>query len=375
MRTVAESALKNIKLLVVPDDNHINRRLLQALFHSEGCVVTLAENGYEALPALQAHSPDIVLLDLKMPGMDGIQTLRELRSAKTGIPILMLTSYGDLESAVEATGLGADDFISRPISNDDLVTRVAHAVEHRKLLSELEALRVKLAEGQFIRRLMSPSAAMASVIDSVRRVAKIKPHRVDHRRDRDRQGTGRARGSRGERAARRSVYRGRLWRAARKYHRVRAVRISQGRIHRRRSPETRLLRCGRGRDSVPRRVGNLPPSTQIKLLRVIQEREFARWAAFRRHRSMFASSPQAMRSSRPVSRRRASVPTSTIASQNFPLRFRRSALGAMTFRCSRDVSWRKRRWNCAVPSAASLLPPSRCSTRIHGRETSGNCAM
>ncbi len=171
MLVTTESSLKNAKLLVV-DDSHSNRRLLQAIFGSHGCDVALAESGDAALPALEAHAPDIVLLDLRMPGLDGIQTLRRLRPAAPNIPILMLTSYGDLDAAVEATSLGADDFISRPITNDDLVVRVAHAIEHRRLLDELDTLRTKLSEGQFIRRLMAPSGAMSTIVDSIRRVAK-----------------------------------------------------------------------------------------------------------------------------------------------------------------------------------------------------------
>ncbi len=171
MLVTTESSLKNAKLLVV-DDSHSNRRLLQAIFGSHGCDVALAESGDAALPALEAHAPDIVLLDLRMPGLDGIQTLRRLRPAAPNIPILMLTSYGDLDAAVEATSLGADDFISRPITNDDLVVRVAHAIEHRRLLDELDTLRTKLSEGQFIRRLMAPSSAMSTIVDSIRRVAK-----------------------------------------------------------------------------------------------------------------------------------------------------------------------------------------------------------
>jgi len=79
-----ESSLKNAKLLVV-DDSHSNRRLLQAIFGSHGCDVALAESGDAALPALEAHAPDIVLLDLRMPGLDGIQTLRRLRPAAPNI--------------------------------------------------------------------------------------------------------------------------------------------------------------------------------------------------------------------------------------------------------------------------------------------------
>ena len=171
MLTTTESSLRNAKLLVV-DDSQANRRLLDAIFRSEGCEVALAESGDQALPALREHTPDIVLLDVRMPGLDGIQTLRRLRPVAPDIPILMLTSYGDHDAAVEATSLGANDFIGRPISNDDLVARVAHAFEHRKLLEDLESLHGKVSDGQFVTRLRGPSAATSTIVDSIRRVAK-----------------------------------------------------------------------------------------------------------------------------------------------------------------------------------------------------------
>jgi DNA-binding NtrC family response regulator len=268
----ADSILKDVKLLVV-DDNHINRRLLQALFASEGCDVTLAESGDEALPALQTRTPDIVLLDLKMPGPDGIETLRRLRVAAPELPVLMLTSYGDLDSAVEASSIGADDFIHRPISNSDLVVRVAHAVEHRKLLDELEALRVKLSEGQFIRRLMAPSATISAVVDSIRRVAKSNLTVLITGET----GTGKELVARAlhEESERReapfiavdcgalpdNIIESELF----GYHKgafTGADRQKPG-----------YFDAAEGGTLFLDEVGNLPPSTQIKLLRVIQERE------------------------------------------------------------------------------------------------------
>jgi len=268
----ADSILKDVKLLVV-DDNHINRRLLQALFAAEGCLVTLAESGDEALSALKTHAPDLVLLDLKMPGLDGIETLRRLRAAAPELPILMLTSYGDLDSAVEASSIGADDFINRPISNADLVVRVSHAVEHRKLLSELETLRTKLCEGQFIRRLMAPSAAMAAVVDSIRRVARSNLTVLITGET----GTGKELVARAvhEESERRdapfvavdcgalpdNIIESELF----GYHKgafTGADRQKPG-----------YFDAAEGGTLFLDEVGNLPPSTQIKLLRVIQERE------------------------------------------------------------------------------------------------------
>jgi DNA-binding NtrC family response regulator len=267
-----ESALKNTKLLVV-DDSHSNRQLLQAIFGSEGCEVALAESGEEALPALLASSPDLVLLDLQMPGLDGIQTLQRLRPVAPNVPILMLTSYGDLDAAVQATSLGADDFISRPISNDDLVVRVTHAIEHRRLLDELETLRSKLSEGQFIRRLMAPSAAMSTVVDSIRRVAKSNltvlitgetgtgkelvaraVHEESERRDKPFVAVDCG-------ALPENIIESELF----GYHKgafTGADRQKPG-----------YFEAAEGGTLFLDEVGNLPPATQIKLLRVIQERE------------------------------------------------------------------------------------------------------
>ena len=272
MLTTTDTSLKNTRLLVV-DDSQTNRRLLQAIFGSEGCDVAVAESGDEALPALEAHSPDIILLDVRMPGVDGIQTLRRLRPAAPNIPILMLTSYGDLDAALEATSLGADDFISRPISNDDLVVRVAHAVEHRRLLDEMESLCTKLSEGHFLRRLMGPSLAMSTIVDSIRRVATSNLtvlitgetgtgkelvaralHQESDRRDHPFVAVDCG-------ALPENIIESELF----GYHRgafTGADRQKPG-----------YFEAAEGGTLFLDEVGNLPPATQIKLLRVIQERE------------------------------------------------------------------------------------------------------
>ncbi len=78
-----------------------------------------------------------------MPGLDGIATLRRMREATAKVPILILTSQHDVAAAVEATTLGADDFITRPIENEELVVRAALTIKHRRMAEELETLRSK----------------------------------------------------------------------------------------------------------------------------------------------------------------------------------------------------------------------------------------
>jgi DNA-binding NtrC family response regulator len=270
--TTTESSLKNAKLLVV-DDSQANRRLLDAIFRSEGCEVALAESGDQALPALREHTPDIVLLDVRMPGLDGIQTLRRLRPVAPDIPILMLTSYGDHDAAVEATSLGANDFIGRPISNDDLVARVAHAFEHRKLLEDLESLHGKVSDGQFVTRLRGPSAATSTIVDSIRRVAKSNlTVLITGETGTGKELVARAVHQESDRRAMpfvavdcgalpENIIESELF----GYHRGAFTGADR--------PKPGYFEAAEGGTLLLDEVGNLPPATQIKLLRVIQERE------------------------------------------------------------------------------------------------------
>ena len=148
-----ESALNSVRILVV-DDDQLNRALLRAIFEAEGCHVALADGGAAGLDALTAQSIDIVLLDLRMPGLDGIETLRRMRDLTAKVPILILTSQRDVSAAVEATTLGADDFITRPIENEELVMRVAVTLRHRRTADELESLRTAAGQADFIRTLI-----------------------------------------------------------------------------------------------------------------------------------------------------------------------------------------------------------------------------
>lgn len=126
--------------VLVVDDTAANRRLVAALLTAEGFTVEGAEGGVQALEMVEKSPPDLILLDLQMPGMNGLTVLRELRKQWPDLPVVMQTAHGDIPSAVEAIKLGADDFLTRPTANDKLVLTVRHALERHQLRNEVHVL-------------------------------------------------------------------------------------------------------------------------------------------------------------------------------------------------------------------------------------------
>ncbi|MCE5285929.1 MAG: response regulator [Pelosinus sp.] len=104
---------KKIKILVIDDQPGI-RRLLTEVLQDEGYEVATAENGYDGLQAAKEISPAVILMDMKMPGMDGIETLRELKQIGQQDKVIMMTAYGELETVNQARELGAYDYITKP---------------------------------------------------------------------------------------------------------------------------------------------------------------------------------------------------------------------------------------------------------------------
>lgn len=104
------------KKILVADDNYIIRRLLKSLLESKGYDVALATDGVEALAAAQADKPDMVVLDVRMPSMTGIEVLRHLRASGNDVPVMILTAFADKSTAREAREAGAFDFVAKPFN-------------------------------------------------------------------------------------------------------------------------------------------------------------------------------------------------------------------------------------------------------------------
>ncbi|MDG1191572.1 MAG: sigma-54 dependent transcriptional regulator [Flavobacteriaceae bacterium] len=158
-----------IKILIIEDEEPIRRVLVRILTDEDKAYeVAAAADGKEGLALLGKHNFDLVLCDIKMPKMDGIEVLQSANARKIGIPFIMLTGHGNVETAVEAMKLGAYDFISKPPDLNRLLTAVSHALENKSLRSENKKLKRKVAQKYDI---VGESEAISEVIQMIAKVA------------------------------------------------------------------------------------------------------------------------------------------------------------------------------------------------------------
>ncbi|MCF6247558.1 MAG: sigma-54 dependent transcriptional regulator [Desulfobacula sp.] len=132
--------------VLIVDDEATIIESLEGILSDDGFEVIHAFNGYEALKKIETQSPDIVLLDIWMPGMDGIETLKEIKKIAPHLPVVMITGHGTIESAVDATKSGAYDFLEKPLSIDKVMVTINNALNFRKLEEENLYLRKKTIE-------------------------------------------------------------------------------------------------------------------------------------------------------------------------------------------------------------------------------------
>jgi DNA-binding NarL/FixJ family response regulator len=128
------------KILIVDDEDAFRAIVKEILIDKEFSAAE-ASNGLNAIEIFKNNPFDAVLLDLRMPGMDGIETLQELKKIDSHVPIIILTAFGDIPTAVEAVKQGAYDFITKPPEFDELVTIIKRAVEMRR--PKMEAMKRK----------------------------------------------------------------------------------------------------------------------------------------------------------------------------------------------------------------------------------------
>ncbi len=132
-------------ILIVDDEPSILQSL-DGLLSDEGFEVMTAANGYEALKVIDTESPDLVLLDIWMPGIDGIETLKEIKKNNPFIQVVIISGHGTIETAVRATKLGAFDLIEKPLSIDKVIVAINNALNFRRLEEENKYLRKKTLE-------------------------------------------------------------------------------------------------------------------------------------------------------------------------------------------------------------------------------------
>jgi len=165
-----QKTLSARKILVVDDDRDF-RWAISNLLRSNGYSVFQAQDGEEALKSLEKDVFDLILLDYRMPGKDGITIAGEIKKRTPRVPIVIITAYAEVKSAVEAIKMGVYDYVTKPVDNNDLIFTIKRALEKQDLSQEVERLREVLSERTSLYELMGNSDQIKKLFHLVEKVA------------------------------------------------------------------------------------------------------------------------------------------------------------------------------------------------------------
>jgi len=161
------------RILVVDDEENTREGLRRSL-KPLGYEVRLAADASEAIETLKSGEVDLMLTDLRMPGMDGLELIKVAQKVSPETQIIMLTAYGTVETAVEAMKQGAYDYLTKPVNLDELESRVDHALADTRLRAENVMLKERLRKNYGFENILGNSAAMKRVFETIRQVAPTK---------------------------------------------------------------------------------------------------------------------------------------------------------------------------------------------------------
>ena len=163
--------MSKLNILIVEDEKS-QREMLSGFLSKEGHAVREAENGEQAVAAVREGTFDLLLLDYKMPGMNGLEVLKEVKQINPDIDVIMMTAFGTIETAVRAMKAGAADYITKPVDLDELLLHLNRLSERRVLLRENEILRQELRDkGVTADQIISRSTEMEHLVNMAGRIA------------------------------------------------------------------------------------------------------------------------------------------------------------------------------------------------------------
>src|SRR6202022_4195777 len=167
--------------ILVVDDEEIMREILETLLTREGYEVRLASSGAEGLDIARALPVDAAIVDIMMPGLDGIATLDELKRIDEDLAVIIITAYASVESAISAMKSGAFDYITKPFKNDQVLVVVRNAMERRRLVHENRNLRQNIQERYHkFANIIGRSPRMRQVFDLIIQAAPSRPTLLIH---------------------------------------------------------------------------------------------------------------------------------------------------------------------------------------------------
>jgi DNA-binding NtrC family response regulator len=159
-----------MRILIV-DDEEVLRDVLDAVLRREGFDIVTAASGEEALSVLDAEDVDLVILDVMLPGISGIDTMRAIRISNPTLPVIIITAFSSIDGAIDAMKQGAFHYIPKPFKNEEVVLTVNKALEQRRLSNENERLKAELSEKYAYSNIIGKSEIMRKVFDLIRQAA------------------------------------------------------------------------------------------------------------------------------------------------------------------------------------------------------------
>ncbi len=157
--------------ILVVDDEANARNALAEILRDEGYAVETAADGFKALPKLRDFTPEVVLTDLKMPGMDGVELMSKVREHDPEVGVVIMTAFGAVDTAVQAMREGAADYLTKPLNADELLVVLARTLERFRLRQETRQLRERLEERYSFNNIVGSSPEIQSVFKTVQQVS------------------------------------------------------------------------------------------------------------------------------------------------------------------------------------------------------------
>ena len=155
------------RILVIDDEAEI-RRSVRMILEYEGYDVQEASSGPEGLAIIEREAPDLVFLDIKMPGMDGLEALQRIRQSNESLPVVIVSGHGTVSTAVDATKLGAFDFIEKPLASERVLVTIRNALDQTRLQNENRSLKRAV---EIRHQMVGESPALRQVWDAIKRAA------------------------------------------------------------------------------------------------------------------------------------------------------------------------------------------------------------
>jgi two-component system response regulator PilR (NtrC family) len=159
--------------ILIVDDEQSYRQLLSLVFEGDGHSIRTASNGREALELLHQDNADVIISDVKMPDMDGIEMLRSVRETQPDLGVILMTAFASVETAREAFKLGADDFIQKPFDVEELKLIVKKTLEKQALIDENRAFKRAQRQRGSIKNIVGNSSKMQSIFQMIETVAEV----------------------------------------------------------------------------------------------------------------------------------------------------------------------------------------------------------